>query len=37
MKTDYYSLWALDVSRTIDDKYLVYYAVLIGATEPARV
>ncbi len=25
-KTDYYSLWALDVSRTIDDKYLVYYA-----------
>lgn len=24
--TDYYSLWALDVSRTIDDKYLVYYA-----------
>lgn len=26
MKTDYYSLWALDVSRTIDDKYLVYYA-----------
>lgn len=25
-KTDYYSLWALDVSRTMDDKYLVYYA-----------
>ncbi|MGN0232929.1 MAG: family 43 glycosylhydrolase [Bacteroidaceae bacterium] len=25
-KTDYYSLWALDVSKTIDDNYLVYYA-----------
>ena len=25
-KTDYYSLWALDVSRTMDDKYLAYYA-----------
>lgn len=25
-KTDYYSLWALDVSHTIDDNYLVYYA-----------
>ena len=25
-KTDYYSLWALDVSRTIDDTYVVYYA-----------
>lgn len=32
-KTDYYSLWALDVSRTIDDKYLVYYACALWGNE----